>query len=254
MRQARTQKGPMTLQQLLDAMNAAKAAYDAKPEDTALKAAYESAKTAYEAKKAEEEGEGEPDESKFDDATKAYIAKLRGENAKHRTKAKELASKLTTTEAQKKAILKAAGIEDESENPEEKLKLTTSKNQELEFRSAILETALEHGIAKDDVKYFSFLVQEASSQLKDDEELSDEALKLIVADVRKRGSGKSASTSVGGGGKGKDENPNPEDKGGAVKLDDFVRMNFSEKTKLYGQNPDLYNQLVAEAKRTNRLI
>lgn len=239
-------------------MNAAKAASDAKPEDAALKTAYEEAKAAYEAKKAEEEGgddEGEPDESKLDEKTKAYIAKLRGENAKHRTKNKELNSKLTTTEAQKKAILKAAGIEDESENPEEKLKVTTSKNQELEFRSAILEQALENGIPKEDVKYFSFLVSEAAADLKDGEELSDEKMAEIVSDVKKRSGGGKGNTSVGNGKGGKGSgNPNPEGGNGGVTLDQFVKMNFAEKTKLYGQNPDLYNQLMSEARKQNRLV
>lgn len=244
----------MKLQKLLEAMTAAKAALDAKPEDAALKTAHDEAKKAYDdAKAAADAGdEEEPDESKLDDKTKAHLKKLRDENAKHRLKNKDLTSQLGVSEAQKKAILKAAGIESEEEKPEEKLKASQTKNQELEFRSAILEMALENGIPKEDVKFFTFLVQEATATLKDNEELSDEKMAEIVADVQKRGGGK-ASTSVGGG-KGDKGSKTPEGGKGGITLDMFCKMTFSEKAKLYGENPDLYTQLKDEAKAKNRLI
>jgi hypothetical protein len=251
----------MTLQQLLDAMNAAKAALDASPEDASLKGKYEAAKKAYDDAKAAADADGEdetvdPDESKLDDKTKAYIAKLRGEAAKHRTKAKELTSKLTQTEAQKKAILKAAGIEEESEKPEEQLKTVTQQANELQFRTAILEMAMDNGIAKEDVKFFQFLVQEASSELKDDEELSDEKMAAIVADVKKRGGKGSANTGLNGNkdGKGGSGNPPPAGEQGDVSLDQFCKMSLMEKTALYGKNQDLYNKLMNQARQQNRLV
>lgn len=243
----------MTLKQLLDAMNEAKAKAEAAPEDAALKTAYEAAKAAHDAKAAEEaDDRTEEDESKWDEATKAYIARLRGENANHRTKNKDLKSKLSESEAKKKAILKAAGIEDDSENPEEKLKTAGAQNSELTFRNAMLEMALENGIPKEDVKYFSFLVQEATASLKDDEELSPEQMAGLVADVKKRSGGKAANTSVNGKGAGSGTPP----PGGndQVNLDGFCKMRFTEKSALYGKNPALYEQLMQEAKRTNRLV
>ena len=248
----------MDLQKLLDAMNVAKAALDKSPEDKALKDAYEAAKKAYDEAKAAADAGGDPeDESSWDDKTKAYIAKLRGESAKHRTKAKELASKLETTEAQKKAILKAAGIESEDDKPEEKLKKAVNDNHALSYRTAILEAAMEHGIAKTDVEYFSYLVEKRTAELKDDEELSDEAMGELVTEVKKRTGGGKANTSTGGGkgegGKGSG-NPPPEGGSGAVTLDQFCKMTFAEKSKLYGDNSALYNQLVNEAKAQNRLI
>lgn len=255
-------KDKMNLQQLLEAMNAAKAELDKKSEDESLKGKYEAAKKAYEDAKAAEDanqgGDGneeDPDESKLDPKTKAYIAKLRAENAKHRTKAKDLGSKLEATEAQKKAILKAAGIEDESEDPAEKLKSAQANNDALTFRTAILEMAVENGIGKEDVDYFQFLVQQKAATLKDDEELSDEQMAGIVADVKKRSGGGKANTSVGSGKGGSGSgNPPPEGGQGGVTLDQFVKMSFGEKTKLYGQNPDLYNKLLKEARESNRLV
>lgn len=239
-------------------MNAAKAELDKAPDDAGLKTKFEEAKTAYEAKKAEKEDEdGEVDESKWDEKTKAYIAKLRGESAKHRTKAKELGSKLTQTEAQKKAILKAAGIEDESESPEVKLQAATSEKHALTFRNATLELALENGIAKDDVEYFQFLIEKRAAGLKDDEELSDEQMAGIIADVKKRGGKGAGNTSVGqgkGASGGTGGSPNPEGTNTAVTLDQFCKMNMSEKTKLYGQNADLYNQLMSQAREAKRLV
>lgn len=197
------------------------------------------------------DGKGdESDESKWDEKTKAYVRKLRDENAKHRTKGKDLKSKLEQSEAQKKAILKAAGIEVENEDPAEKLKETQATTQTLAFRNAILESAVQNGIAGDQVEYYEFLVTKAVNGLEDGDELSDEALTEIVAKVR-GGKGK-ANTGLGKEGKG-GKAPGGQQTG-EVTLDKFCRMSMMEKSKLYNDNEALYLELMKEAKSKKRLV
>jgi hypothetical protein len=258
----------MTLEELLKAAKEAKAKADNAPTDKALakaaaeaQAAYDTALAASEEESEEEETEekagGKPDEfddSKTDDATKKYLAKLRKEAAGHRTKGKDLASQLATEKARTKAILKAAGIESEEEKPEEKIKSLDSQNQSLAFDKAILELALEHGIPKDGVKYLKFLVNEAAAELPEGEELEEEKLAEIVAESKKgRGTGSGANTSVGTS-KGKGA-PAPGGKSsGEVSLAKFCSMNTSEKSSLYEKNRDLYTSLMAEARAKKMLV
>jgi hypothetical protein len=252
------------LKQLLEAMNAAKAAFEASPKDKALEAAFNEAKLAYETAKAAAEEDEEPDpqdpsnppgedqdESKWDDKTKALIKKLRGENAKHRTKAKELGSQVKTEQDRVKAILKAAGIESDDAKPEEQVKALTQTTNELAFRNAVLESAVQNGIPSEGVKYFQFLIQDATSQLAEGDELSEEKLAEIVAEAKKRGGGKAATTTVGGG-NGKPA-PRPGESG-QLTLDQFCRMSITEKSELFNKSPDIYKALYAEAKAKKRLI
>ena len=244
----------MTLDELKAKWEAAKAKAEAAPEDADLKAAAEAAKAEYDAKKAEED-QVDPDaldEEKLDEKTKAHIAKLRKEAAGHRTKAKDLASKLKTSDEQKKAILKAAGIEDESEKPEEKVKSLTATSQQLAFRSAILEAAVEHGIAKDQLEFFEFLVQREAGKLEENEELSDEQLAEIVAKVKKQGAS-AANTSVESD-DDEDKTPAPNTGKKGITLDQFCQMGMTKKSELYAKNPKLYEQLANEAKAKKRLV
>ncbi len=248
----------MTLEELKALMEEALKASQAAAGDKALEQAAAVAKKAYDDAVAEAEknknqdgdGEEDPDESKMDDKTKAYLAKLRKENAGHRTKAKDLASKLQTSEQQKKAILKAAGIEEDSQTPEQKLEAASLQSQQLALRSAILESAVENGIGKDSLDYFEFLVAKAVGELKEGEELSDEAMSEIVTKVKKSG-GTSANTTVG---TGKGNPPPPDKKTGEITLEKFIRMSITEKSDLYTKNLDLYTSLVNEAKRQKKLV
>lgn len=247
----------MTLEELKAALDAAKAKSLAAPDDKVLQVAAAEAEKAYNDAKAADDQDppsDELDEKKLDDKTQAYIKKLRDEAAGHRVKAKDLASKLKTSDEQKKAILKAAGIEDDSEAPEEKLKTLSAQNQQLAFRSAILESAVQHGIAGDDIEYYEFLVTKATSELKDGDELTDEALGDIVKKVKKAGKG-AANSGLGGGKGGSGGTPPPNDSSqGQVTLDQFVRMSISEKSALYEKNKDLYTSLYNEAKAKKKLV
>jgi len=244
----------MTLEQLKAALDAALAALAADKENADLQGKAEAAQAAYDAKKAEEDGgsDDDLDESKFDEKTKAYLAKLRKENASHRTKGKELASKLTAEQKRTKDILKAAGIETEEDKPEEKIKALSEQTSNLVFRNAILTSALEQGIPKSGIKYYQYLITEASGELEENEELSDEKLKEIVAEVKKSFSGKTATSTV----TGKDgkiiETPNPE--AGGVTFEKFCAMGIIEKSKLYEKNPGQYEEFMKLAKSKKKAV
>lgn len=250
----------MDLKQLLDAMNAAKAAWDADQKNTTLKAAFETAEKAYNEAKAastesdeDEDPPGEEDESKWDEKTKAHIAKLRSENAKHRTKNKELNSKVKSEQDRVKAILKAAGIESEDEKPEEQVKNLTNTTNELAFRNVVLEMAVDHGIPSENVKYFQFLIQDRTAGLEEGEELSEDDLAAIVKEAKGR-SGKKATTTVGSGKPGSKEPAPATGDEGEITLDQFCSMSITEKSKLYEKNPDTYESLAKAAKAQRRLI
>lgn len=192
------------------------------------------------------------DVEKLPENVKAYIKSLRDENAKHRTKNKDLGSK---NEKVMKALVEAGIIEpSDEEAPEEKLKSVSSKAQALELRAAMLETAVEYNIPKDSLDYFEFLLQKALDGLEDGEELTEEQ----VAELAKKVKGNTQhtgtkSTSVSGNKSGAGAPPPGGDKS-AVTLDQFTRMNMGEKSSLYQKSPETYNQLVAEAKAKKVLV
>lgn len=190
---------------------------------------------------------GELDVSKLDPKVQKLIKDLRNENAGSRKSNKAL------TESHgklKKALVEAGIIEDDEEAPEEKLKAITAQHEVSVVNNAILETAIEHGVGKDDLKYFRFLVQEKFETLGEDEELDSDQLAELAAEARKR-SGTQATGSTSVTEKGKAPAPGAT---GAVSLDQFVKMNMGEKSELYTKNPATYNQLMAEAKSKKRLL
>lgn len=167
------------------------------------------------------------------------IKSLRGESAKHRTANKELSSKLNTFET---AMKKAGLLEDETP-PEKKLESVTSQAEALAVQNALLEIAVEHGVSKDNFKYFSFLMNEKLAELKDDEELTEEQLTEILDQVSTGNKG-SGNSSFGGGkgkGKGNEEQTGPT-------LEEFTKMGIMAKSTLFQKDSATYNRLVAEAK------
>lgn len=194
---------------------------------------------------------GEVDLSKLDPKVQKIIKDLRTENAGTRSKKKELETKYGGL---KKALVDAGIIEDDSEAPEDKIKTLSATASALELNNAILSAAVEHGIAKDDLEFFQFLVTKKMNDLQEDEELTEEGLAEIAAKARKQGGSGAKSTSVGGSA--------DEGKGGAapapggtsdVTLDQFVRMSIVEKSTLYTKQPDVYNRLFADAKQKGLL-
>lgn len=192
------------------------------------------------------DNDGELDVSKLDPKVQKLIKDLRGENANSRKRNKELSESHGKL---KKSLVDAGFIEDDEEAPEEKLKKVSAQNEVATFQNAILETAIEHGVGKQDLKFFRFLVQEKLSELGDDEELGAEELSELAQQARSRsGTQASGTTSVNSG------TPPQPGASGAVTLDKFVKMNMGEKTELYLKNKDLYSQLMAEAKSKRMLV
>ncbi len=192
------------------------------------------------------------DDPKWDDRTKSYIKKLREENASSRKKNKELDNSNKALTERQKAILKAAGLEEEADDPEEQVKQLSLNNSQLAFKNAILESAVHHGIAGDDVEYFEFLVAKAVDGLEEGAELSEEQLAEIATKVKKAGKGKASTSTKGGNGKEGGEPP-PPGASGEVSLDAFVAMTITEKSQLYEKQPEVYKKLFEEARSKKRI-
>lgn len=172
----------------------------------------------------------------------AYIESLRKENAKYRTKSKELETQYSTINdrfSKMEKGLKGLFGEGEEDNvpPEQKLEAMQAQNENLVLNNALTEAALEYGVGKQDYSYFKFLVQEKLQALDEGEELTEEDLD-VIAKQSKRGSAAS-STSVEEG------DIAPESTGG-VTLESFKAMGINERSMLFSKNEALYKQLVSQ--------
>lgn len=190
------------------------------------------------------------DDSKLDERTKAYIAKLRKENAKHRTAAKTNENLLNDTRARLSKI--AGGGQEENEPADVQIEKLSSHIGALEFDRALLEIAVDRGIDKGGMNYFRFLVADATAKLGDGEELTDEALETITKEVQSKTKTRSSS-SVGTGNEGKGTPPAP---GGNsdMTVEKFARMTVVEKSELFLKNRPVYDAMFAEAKEKKRLV
>jgi hypothetical protein len=254
----------MTLKELKQKLDAAAAELAKKPEDAALVAAQQEAKTAYDAAlaaaqsedDAEDDGKdgkgdkGELDVSKLDPKVQKLIKDLRKENGDARKRNKTLDESHSKL---KKSLIEAGIIENDEEDPQEKLKNVTAMNDGLAFNSAVLEAAVEHGVGKADLKYFRFLVQEKVAELKDGEEIDADAM-AELAKASRRTASSNGSTSVDGKGGGEGGTAPKPGASGDVTLEQFCKMNMGEKSALYLKNAALYNGLMAEAKSKKMLL
>jgi hypothetical protein len=202
----------------------------------------------------EQSGSGDNDReldvSKLDPKIQKLIKDLRSENANSRQKNKSLAESHGKL---KSALVEAGIIENDEEAPEEKLKKVSAQNEVATFQNAILETAIEHGVGKEDLKFYRFLVQERIAELGDDEELSAEELAVLASQAKSRRGGQTSnSTSVGQGSNG--GTPPAPGGQGTITVEKFAKMNIGEKTEIYLKNKDLYSQLMAEAKAKKMLV
>jgi hypothetical protein len=170
---------------------------------------------------------------------------LRKENGDHRIKNKAL---VESHGKLKKALVETGIIKDDDEAPEEKLKTVSAQLNGSTVKNAVLEAAIEHGVGKENLKFFEFLVSDKLASLEDDQELTEDDLESLAVQARGRQSGNSGTTSVGG-----KEKPDPQGSS-EVNLDQFVGMSIAEKDQLFKKNPDLYNRLFSEAKAKNLLI
>lgn len=180
----------------------------------------------------------------------AEIAKLRKENAKNRIKNKGLEGSVKSLNDKFDALKKAFGGEDDEKDPEEKVKDLQSQNQALALELSVSKLSKAHEIPAAQDKYFKFLLAEKFESLKDGEEVSDEDIAAIAAEVKKVSAtaGAAASTSVGAGKKKDADNG-----AGAMTVEQFVKMNVGEKSQLYTKNPAEYNRLFSSAKEKRLL-
>jgi len=191
-----------------------------------------------------------------------YLADLRKENAGHRTKNKELDSKLSSVNERFSKIetgLKGLfGDGDDKRTPEQQIEQLTAQNDNLALSNALRDVAWENDVSKEDYEYFEFLVGKKLNTLKEGEELSDEQMAELATQSKTRKA--NSSTSVGGtgpdGGGGKPPPPPDNDPEGTPTVEDFMTMSLGEKSLLYGKFPKVYDRLAAaaKAKRDKRLI
>lgn len=183
-----------------------------------------------------------------------YIKNLRNEAAKFRQKAKDSGEKFGKV---KKVLVDLGLAKPEEDDPQETIKGLTAINDETTFRNGILEAALEHGIPKDGLDYFNFLVAQKAKGLYEEEELDDSAVTAIAEEVKtKFGTPPPMKSGAGAGGNGKAPPPN----GGSSKLptgdlnaEKFAVLSNGEQTELFRKNPDLFSKLAKEA-RAKRLL
>ena len=193
-------------------------------------------------------GSGDPDTNPFSNVDDAWkeIKKLRGENAGHRNKNKEIDSHNSKINGELAAIKKHLGIKDE-EDPKETISQLTTKTESLEFELSIVTLARAHSVPADQDDYFRFLLQKEFAALKEGEEIKDEQVTAVVEKVKAAGGGgaaKKTSTGMGDGGKGKDAGSGGE----ATTVEQFKKMGIAEKTALYNKDPELYKKLNAASR------
>lgn len=232
-----------------------KAAKEADAQRVADEAARKAAAKDQESKDAADETEeGDEPDLEFSPKQKAYVERLRKENAKTRIKAKDLETQYTGLNDRfgklEGGLKKLFGEDDDSLPPEEKVKKLTARTEELSKQSeamalanALKDAAIEHGVGKADYEYFEFLVGKKLNALKDGEEMSEEDLLTIAKQAKSKSS--SRSTSVDG------NEPDPDEDDGTVKLEDFQNMGIGEKSALYQKDKALYEKLAA-ADRTSK--
>ena len=195
----------------------------------------------------QDDGDEGEDDSIYSDPKKAaeLVKSLRNENAKHRTKNKELGSKLAAMEGTLGKLKKAfGGEEDDESDPAEKVAELSTANERLTMELHLRDIARESGVPAEREKYFRFLLAEKLEGLEEGQELGEEDIAEAVKAATDGFAPKKTSTGVK---PGAGDTPNPDSTSGEVSVDQFAKMNLGEKSALYIKNPDLYNKLFAAA-------
>lgn len=184
----------------------------------------------------------------LEDAMKE-IKRLRQENAGHRTKNKTLEESLTSFNDKFTKINKHLGIQDQVD-PEEQIKGLSSNNEQLTLELSLQQLARVNGIPMEQDEYFRFLIGKKFEALKDGEEISDEQISEVVAEVGKYSGFKKDFKTSTGLGDGKTKNPPASDSGKeTVTTEQFSKMTFAQKNQLFEENKELYNKLSAASRR-----
>ena len=193
----------------------------------------------------------DPNESSWDDRTKSYISGLRKESANYRTRAKNLEDQLGSVTEQLGSIKQALGLEEQPLN-QDTFNALQQQNDDMVFRNAVLETAVEFGIPRDGLDYFSYLMQNQLSGLQEGQELTEDDINEIAQQAISTVGNRTGKTSVENFGEGQ-QAKDPQ-VGESVSLDQFVSMSTTEKSDLYANDPELYEKLMKEARAANRIV
>ena len=202
-----------------------------------------------------EDGEDDPklDLESMTPEARAYIKKLRRENAKYRTKAANISQNYEQLQARVKKV--AGGNDDGDDIPiEKRVEQLESTSQGALFDNAILTAAVENNIDKSGLKYFRYLVAEKVSELGEGEELGPEELAEIAEEARKTVSGGKrglAKTSVTNSDDDDDGGKKPGSKG-KITIDQFIAMTVAQKSDLQKANPEQYIALFNEARNSRK--
>lgn len=179
---------------------------------------------------------GDLDLSKLDEATRNYILSLRKEAGGYRTKAKEANDLL-------KGVKTSLGLDDQA-SPEEKIKSLNAQTTNLAHENAVLANALEHGVQKDGLDYFSYLVTREAGLLKDGEELQATKIAELAAEAKAKAVKPGASTSVVPAAGG--QTPPPAN-GNTMTVEGFVALSITQRSTLFNTHPEVYSELFSQA-------
>ena len=183
--------------------------------------------------------------------------RLKAANAEAKTRRLEneqLLSRIQEMEQSQQDLMKkiseAAGIKVEGEEKPKADDTLNALQEQIALKDAeleLMEASLEFGItSKQDRKYFRFLLDDAMSSKKDGEELSEDELNGIVAQVKQRSmaQGNSQTSTSFTEGLGNHQAASGSDN--EINAEKFKQMGMVEKGELYRKNPALYAQLMTD--------
>jgi len=182
------------------------------------------------------------DLSKLDPSLQKYIKGLRHEAANHRTTANQIQAQFEDLQERIKSVF---GEQKEAVDPKLAVQELQQATQDLSFKNAVLETAVNHGIPASGIPYYEFLLNQAGNSLKEGEELSDEMMESILAEVKQKSGTQMMHSSV------KSPQAAPSTKQD-MDVNAFSKLGMAERTRLYQQNPQKYSELMDKWKKTIR--
>lgn len=178
------------------------------------------------------------DLEKLDEKTRNYIKKLRQESGGYRTK-------LKTSESNLSQVKRLLGLEAEDQtSPEQRIEALQQQTEAQQFQSAVLQNALEHGVGKDGLEYFTFLLAKARDGLNDGEEVTEEEIAAAALEAKAKSIKPKATSSVTPGNAGTP----PPTTGGEITVEAFAKMGVTEKSKIFTEQPELYERLWKQMK------
>lgn len=178
--------------------------------------------------------------SDLDEANKE-IKRLRAESADRRTKNKTLEESITSLSEKLGKINTHLGIKDDVD-PAEQLQGLTAQNEQLSIEISLQQLARTQQIPVEHDEYFRFLIGKKFEALKEGEELSDEAINEVVAEVKKYSGFKGNKSTGLSGGQAPAKNGEG-GKGDEVTAEQFKKMSLVDKSKLFEENKELYLKL-----------